>query len=131
MSLLINTYLKTLRKEKFILKVNLLSVVLSLITTIVTVFILKNLTLSVLSIVFLLAFRCIISELFLARYLNISVIKDISVENLLVVVFIYSGWVIQGSTGCIIYIVAFFLYLLYKKKEIYGTVNEIKTFVKK
>lgn len=131
MSLLINTYLKTLRKEKLILKVNILSVVLSLVTTIGTVFILKNLTLSVLSIVFLLAFRCIISELFLARYLNISVIKDISIENLLVVVFIYSGWILQGKLGFIIYIVAFLLYLLCKKKGIHETIHEIKNFAKK
>lgn len=131
MSLLVNTYLKTLRKEKLILNVNILSVLLSLIITFITVFIMKSLTFSVLSIVFLLAFRCIISELILARYLNVSVIKDILIENLLVVVFIYSGWIIQGSAGFSIYFVAFFLYLVYKKKEIYETINEVKTFVKK
>lgn len=54
MSMLINTYLKSFRKEKSMLIINTISLILSLILTISSVFILNNLTLAILSIVFLL-----------------------------------------------------------------------------
>ena len=65
MSMLINTYLKSFRKEKSMLIINTISLILSLILTISSVFILNNLTLAILSIVFLLGFRCVIGELVL------------------------------------------------------------------
>ena len=56
MSMLINTYLKSFRKEKSMLIINTISLILSLILTILSVFILNNLTLAILSIVFLLIY---------------------------------------------------------------------------
>ncbi|MDU2693131.1 MAG: hypothetical protein E7C39_03250, partial [Intestinibacter bartlettii] len=67
MSMLINTYLKSFRKEKSMLIINTISLILSLILTILSVFILNNLTLAILSIVFLLGFRCVIGELVLTK----------------------------------------------------------------
>ena len=67
MSMLINTYLKSFRKEKSMLIINTISLILSLILTILSVFILNNLTWAILSIVFLLGFRCVIGELYLYK----------------------------------------------------------------
>ena len=77
MSMLINTYLKSFRKEKSMLIINTISLILSLIVTILSVFILNNLTLAILSIVFLLGFRCVIGELVLTKIMNILIYKDI------------------------------------------------------
>ncbi len=70
MSMLINTYMKAMRMEKQMLLVNLISVTLSVLSTGLVIFLLKDLVLSVVSIMVLLAFRCILAELILAKRLR-------------------------------------------------------------
>jgi len=130
MALLINTYLKTLRKEKVMLKVNLLTLAFSIVITIVTTVIFKNLDLAVLSIVFLLAFRCIFAERYLSRILGISITVDMALEIIMVAIFIISGWYINSWTTVVIYMVAYIIYLFIKRKDISGTIKNIKTLVK-
>ncbi len=67
MSLLINTYLKTLRKEKTILFVNVLTLALSLILSLFVIFVVGNLNLTVGLILVSLAFRCNLAEFFYAK----------------------------------------------------------------
>lgn len=77
MSMLINTYMKAMRMEKQMLLVNLISVTLSVLSTGLVIFLLKDLVLSVVSIMVLLAFRCILAELILAKRLSLKVDKNI------------------------------------------------------
>lgn len=130
MSLLINTYLKTLREEKLILFVNVVSVVLSILTTFVFVGLIKNLTLSVVSIVILLAFRCILAEMFLSKILNISLYRDVLLETAMSIIFILTGWFVGSWWGIIIYSLAYILYLRTKKKDILMTIRNVKSLVR-
>lgn len=70
MALLINTYLKALRKEKLMLGINLTSLILSILLTFLFTIVLKNLSLSIVSIVLLVSFRCALAELFLSKILT-------------------------------------------------------------
>jgi O-antigen/teichoic acid export membrane protein len=126
MALLVNTYLKTLRKEMLMLKVNLVSLVSSIIITIVVVLLLKNLNLAVLSILILLAFRCVLSEILLSNILNISVYKDIVLELTMTLVFILTGWFINSWLTFYLYGTAYALYWFIKRKDINNTVKSIK-----
>lgn len=130
MSLLINTYLKTLRKEKLLLLVNVVSVGLSLLSTFIFVVLLKNLTLSMVSIVILLAFRCIFAEMLLAKILNISLYRDVLLESAMSIIFILTGWFASSWWGSIIYILAYILYLLVKRKEIVMTFKNVEKLVR-
>lgn len=130
MSLLINTFLKTLRKEKIILFVNVLSLILSLITTFIFVFLLKNLTLSVVSIVLLVTFRCVLAEIFLSKIINISLYNEIILEILMTLVFILTGWFVGSWVGVVIYLLAYALYLFIKRKDIITTLKNVKKLVK-
>ncbi|MZK52741.1 hypothetical protein [Clostridium beijerinckii] len=130
MSLLINTFLKSLRKEKFILFVNVLSVVFSLITTFIFIFLLKNLTLSVVSIVLLLALRCVLAEIFLSKILNIKLYKDIILEALMTVSFILTGWFIGSWLGIVIYLLSYATYLFIKRNNISDTFKNVKKLVR-
>lgn len=130
MSLLINTYLKTLRKEKLMLKVNIITLVLSVIITILTTIVFKNLSLAILSIVILLAFKCILSEILLSKILKISICKDILVELSMTIIFILSGWMLNSWLSVIIYAMAYALYLVGKRKDISGTIKNVKHFIK-
>lgn len=130
MALLINSYLKTLRKEKLMLKINTISVIISLVFTIMTTVLLKNLDIAILSIVILLAIRSVLAETILSKLLKISMKKDILLELILTFIFIMSGWFINSWMTTIIYGTAFLIYLFIKRKEIIYTVNSIKILIK-
>ena len=96
MALLINTYLKALRKEKILLKINIISVIISLFFTLLTTVILRNLDLAVQSIVVILAIRSVLAETAVTKILKINTRKDILLELSLMLVFIISGWFINS-----------------------------------
>jgi len=126
MAMLISTYLKALRKEKIILGVNIVSVLLSIVGSIITVYWLKDLTLAILTIVAVLAIRSIIAEFILARLIGIHVKKDIALELLLTIIFISTSWLIGGLLGAMLYIAAYGLYITIKKNDIIKTIQLIK-----
>ncbi|MEK4209699.1 lipopolysaccharide biosynthesis protein [Paenibacillus sp. FSL R10-2788] len=130
MSLLINTYLKTLRKEKTMLKVNMITLLLSIVITVITTVILKNLDMAIVSIVVLIAFKCILSEVILSRILGISVLKDISMEVVMTFIFILTGWFLNSWIAVIIYAVAYGVYLVAKRKDISSTIKNAKLLLK-
>ena len=120
MSMLINTYLKSFRKEKSMLIINISSV-----------FILNNLTLAILSIVFLLGFRCVIGELVLTKIMNILIYKDIILETVLTAIFIISSWFINNMFCSIIYTCFYLIYVFIKRKDIKRTILLFKKILRK
>lgn len=130
MSLLINTYLKTLRKEKQMMKVNLITLLISVISTLITAYIVRNLDLVVMSIVVLFAFRCIIAETYLSKILNISVYKDMILELIITAVFIMLGWYINSWITVVIYGIVYMLYLFIKRNDVRSTIQNIKVLIK-
>ena len=131
MSMLINTYLKSFRKEKSMLIINTISLILSLILTILSVFILNNLTWAILSIVFLLGFRCVIGELVLTKVMNILIYKDIILETVLTAIFIISSWFINNMFCSIIYTCFYLIYVFIKRKDIKRTILLFKKILRK
>lgn len=117
MSMLIETYLKALRKEKILLCVNLMAVIFSAVLTYYTVFIQKNLGMSVLAIVILLGGKCIAAELYITKLLGLSCLRDILWEVFLVTVFIVGNWSVGGIKGLLIYFSLYFVYLIFKKND--------------
>jgi O-antigen/teichoic acid export membrane protein len=125
MALLINTYLKTLRKEKLILFINFLSLVFSVFSTVIFVIIFKNLTLSVLAIIILLAFRCVLAEAFLSRVLKINVNFDIILELAVTGLFILTGWFTDVWLGLSLFLLVLSIYLVIKYKDINKTLKKL------
>ena len=125
-SMLVTTYLKILRKEKWILLINVSTVGLSVVTTAITVFWLKNLTLAVLSIVVLQSFRCIFGELLLSRNLDIAVKKDIILEVVMTAIFISVSWFIRSWWCMALYALAYAGYLLIKRRDLREMLHQVK-----
>ena len=126
MALLINTYFKTLRKEQSLLLVNLITVVISILsTTILTVFI-GNLNLVIVSIVMLLLFRSTLSEIILSKCLGILLVKDLLLEIILTLGFIFGGWFINSWCAFAIYLVLYIIYILIKKADIINSYIQIR-----
>lgn len=131
MSMLINTYLKTLRKEKWLLVVNVTTVLLSVVTTLITTYWLHNLDLAVASIVFLLAFRCVFAELLLSTVLDVNVKTDIVLELALTIIFIGASWFVGGIAGLAIYAVAYLIYLFIKRNDVAFVLNTALRMVRR
>lgn len=111
--LLTNTYLKAYRKEREILKANLLSLGLAAVLMFGFAIILQNLFLTTLSILIVLAFRSFICEIYLAKETHQNYLPDNLIELLLTAIFVLSQWFIGGWLGALLYLVfsAIFLYL--------------------
>ena len=118
MTMLIQTYMNVYRMEKTMLKVNCSGVVVAVLTTTISVFILNNLTLAMVSIVINQMFRCICAELVLSKKLEISVRKDVALEAILAVVFILCNWYIGSWYGLGIYFAIYVVYCIVEKKKI-------------
>lgn len=131
MSMLINTYLKTLRKEKWLLLVNVTTVSLSVVITLITTYWLHNLDLAVASIVFLLAFRCVFAELLLSTVLDVNVKTDIVLELALTIIFIGASWFVGGIAGLAIYAVAYLVYLFIKRNDVAFVLNTALRMVRR
>lgn len=131
MSLLINTYLKALRKEKTILFVNLTTLSLSLILSVIIIFGFGNLTWAVGLILISLAFRCNFAELFLCKSMNIPIIKALIIETSMTVLFILSNLFFGGSfISTAVYGVCYLLYLLVNHKKMLQSFNEFRGLLK-
>lgn len=130
MSLLNNTYLKTLRQEKHILKVNLITLSLSIVFTFISTHLLNELDFAVMSIVILLSFKCILSEAILSKLLHVAIKKDIFLELIMTTLFILTGWYINSWFTVLIYGMAYIIYLFIKREDLKNTVCNFKILVR-
>ena len=128
MGLLINTYLKTLRKEKYIMRVNIIVLLISVITTFFTTIIFKNLNAAIVSILVVILIRSILAELYVASILGVKVLKDIIYEVMMTAFFVLSGWYMHSSIGFIVYFIAIILYFIVKRKNIKSSYNMIRKY---
>jgi O-antigen/teichoic acid export membrane protein len=129
MSLLINTYFKTLREEGLMLKVNIISLVVSIAITILTTQILRNLNMSIISIVCVLSIRSMLAEMSLSKRLKITLFNDIFNEYFLVVIFMISGWYFNPFSGLLVYFLSFVIYIVLNRKELNSTAQNLKNMI--
>lgn len=127
LSLLINTYLKSMRQEALMLKINVVSVLVSLAVTFITVQFFHNLNLTVLSIVGIYAFQCCLAEYFINSFLQMNLRKDIIIDLIMCGVFIASGWFLDSIFCMVIYVIVYFVFLLLHREQVKKIVAMIKT----
>lgn len=123
MGLMINTYLKSLRKETLMLKINAISVVVSLIVTFFTVYVLHNLNATVFSIILLYAFRCELAEYQMEKLVHIRLKKYIFIELLMVAIFIITGIGFNNWWSTIIYALAYAVYLMFNRQQLMNIIT--------
>lgn len=125
--LLINTYLKAFRKERYMLVVNIVSLLLGVAIVGVTAFIMHNLIAVLFGLIFVLAIRSILSEASLSKVLKINVARDIAYELCLTSIFIIASGLVGGIAGMSIYIITYLLYVIIKKRDILSAINLLKS----
>ncbi|MGM0138633.1 hypothetical protein IGI65_001076 [Enterococcus sp. DIV0755b] len=130
MSLLVSTYLKTIRKEKSILIANILTLAMTLVVSSFTVFYLKNISLTVVGIIFCIAFRCVFAELLLSKILNIQIVSELLIETILTVIFVMGNLLLNRFTSFCVYCVSYFIYLVIVRKKTTASVKELLSLMK-
>lgn len=131
MTLLVTTYLKTIRKEKLILYANLSALLFSIVVAFVATFYLKNLFVAVGVIVFASALRCVIGEFLLARTLDLHIMKSVVIELFLTVLFIFSNnWMGEWLSFCV-YALHFLLYGIYQRSSFLSSMRTLASFTTK
>lgn len=126
LSLLVNTYLKSMRQESLMLKINTLTVLVSIAVTFLNVRILQNLDLTILSIVAIYAFQCCLAESFISFLLKMDLKKDILVDLAMSGIFIVSGWCVRNVLCMVIYAGAYIAFLILHRKQVRRLIKEIK-----
>lgn len=126
LSMLVETYLKTLRMENKIFLSNFVTLALSLLLTWLTVFVLENLTYAVFAILTIFAFKSSLGECFLSRRMPLSLIKGLIVESAMIACFVCSAWFVGGVNGLCLYLAVYALFVAFNKKSLLKILKRIK-----
>ena len=125
--LLANSYMKALRGERLLCKVNLISVLLSLVCAFVGVYILGSIFMAVVLVPYVLAFRCFLLERSIKKILSIDITKPAFYEAALASVFMISCFALDSLIAVIVYAIAFLLYVFLMRKDIRKTLLFLKS----
>lgn len=108
------------------MQINWIAVIVTIVTTAISVYIVDNLTLAIVSLPILMGIRSCIGEIILAKEISISIKKDMIVEWILTFIFICTGWFLQSWMTTVIYAFAYIVYLIWKKKDVLMYLEIIK-----
>lgn len=120
-----NTFLKVLRMERQLMFINVATLLLSLILTLISVGILHSLSLTILVIITVMGVRSIASEWYIHRKLNTSFSYEILIETIMVVIFITSTWLFSYIVSIMIYGIALVFYLSIKFTSIKAAIKYV------
>ncbi|WP_368256879.1 lipopolysaccharide biosynthesis protein [Enterococcus innesii] len=131
MALLVSTYLKTIRREKIILIVNIITLVISLILSVITIYGLNSIYLTVVGIMLSLSLRCILAETLLLKKLEIKLKFKITVETLLTIIFVSVNTYANPALSFFIYLISYIIFILLNAKSIRKSFNEVLVLIRK
>ena len=124
--LLTNTYLKSLREEALMLKLNVITVVISALVTFLTVEVLHSLEAAVLAIPLLYAVRCTLAELAVGQILELCLYRHIAEDLFMATVFVVSGWFLDNWYTVVLYGTVYSLFLLVHRQDIILCISRLR-----
>lgn len=129
MQLLSNTFLKVLRKERFLLIINIISMGISILLALISGLIVKNINLILISMVIAVTFRSVISEIYLAKILEKNIfysIKSLILEIFIVIIFMIVSWNLSSFKAFVIMLLVYIVYIFINKESIEILTNKLK-----
>lgn len=124
-SLLTNNYLKAYRKEKTLLLINVITVVLSFVLYLFSAYILNNLTVMLLSVVLIVILRSVISEIVVMRLIKTEFWRDFAIELFMTLMFVVSTMYFSRGLSFGVYSATLIVYLFIYRKN-FRFLNKIK-----
>ncbi len=129
MQVICNTYFKVLRKEKFLLVINVAIMILSVILSIISGYILKSMIVVTISMVVSVIIRSIISEIYLNKNMNSkikTIIPSIVLEFIVTVIFMISSWYLNEIYSLLIMCIVMMIYVVFNYKQIKSIILVIR-----
>lgn len=125
MQMLVNTYLKSLRQEVMMLKINALSVCFAMITTYYSIVVLHDLKLVIICILLNFAFRLFISECYIEKILKIDLQAERYSELIVVMCFVGINYM-EIRHAFFLYLIIYSLYIAANKKNVTSIMNKFR-----
>lgn len=125
MNILYTTLFKVLRKEKQLLCINVIALIINIIFSIISAYIYSNIYFVVCGMVCAIAIRNILSERYLAKYYKVRYMKESILENLLMGV-CNKHLVFVQELSLVIYMVMYIIAIVFLKNEIKDSFISIK-----
>ncbi len=123
MQLLCNTYFKVLRKENLLLKINIITAIISLVLNFFATYVFKNMYLVIIFMVVVIAVRSIISEIYLANIMESKVFKSIMLELLLTIIFMLISWYMDDVKAFILFFIIYSIYICLNRKIVLSLIK--------
>lgn len=129
-SLLTNNYLKAYRKERTMLWINVICVVLGMAMFLICAYLLNDLDLLLYSVVLIILIRSIVSEIVVMKIIKRVNYFDFAIELIMTVIFVVAARYFSLWTGFLIYAVALAGYCILYRKNLAGIFRALKKKVK-
>lgn len=128
--ILSNTFMKNLRMESSLLFINIVTLIVSGILTLIGAFWLHNLTFVVVAIAMTLAFRSLLAEDILRKKLEIVALRDMLVETFIVIGFMFITWNLSVGVSFIMFTVGITVLFIVKWKGFREGLGILREFAK-
>ena len=130
-SLLTNNYLKAYREEKKMLIINLISMTGGAFVYFFCAYVLNNLTALLISLVLVIMFRSILSEIIVMKIIDIRFQKEFIIEGIVTLAFMMIANYFDLVMGFVLYAVVIVIYSITNKNDISNIIKQIRTKVVK
>lgn len=127
MALLFNTYLKVYRKEDVIFKINVLCLGISIVYTLFTTYIFKSLNLAVIGMLLMITIRCIVSQMYCSKMLNVKYKSNILSLLVGIMFYLVCGMIFNDLIGVILIFVWLIIYMCLNIRNIKKALRTMRT----
>lgn len=128
-SLLTNNYLKSYRKEKILLIINLMSGAIGMLLFCICAYVFYNLEALLYSVVLTIMLRSIVSECVVMKLIGKTYIKDFILELIMTISFMLIVQFLSRWIGCAVYAVAVLIYIVINYKNIAIVFKMVKNII--
>ncbi len=130
-SLLTNNYLKAYRKERLLLTINISVVAAGFVLFLLCGGLIHNLTLTLLSIVFMIMLRSVVSEMAVMKLIGKQLRWEFVLEFAMTAIFIAATMLLERWTACAVYLAALLVYFVIQRKALLALLQQAKTLLRK
>lgn len=115
MQMLCSTYFKILRKEKLLLKINVITMIFSAFISFIGSYIVNNIYFVALGLLIVIALRSIFSEILLAKMMNKSILNKLIPEIIMVTLYLILTLIFSKKVAFFMFVICYGIFLYFNR----------------
>lgn len=131
MQMMCNTYFKVMNKEKQLLLINVISLAVTVVSSLIFAYAYPSIYGIMLSMIFGVAIRCVFADFYLGKLMDNKVLISIVLEICISVAFSLSTWFLEDWISLIIILACYIPIIVYNRKSIINSFKKLKIFLSK